>query len=156
MRRIILACLTLAALATTAKAQITDGHYTDGQGYTCKVEVSDTNGSAPGVDVTITDAGGSRTTNGVEASGSTTTDPKAKSFPEGTTPRGSTAVKGANGKVKKKNAAGNWITLTKVEEPKKQAGGGSDLYPPQLSQPQELTKDSPEAGGSLPGGPQGP
>jgi hypothetical protein len=154
MKRFITAFAFLA-LAPSAFAQVTTGYYSDGQGFTCKVEVSDTNGSGtPGVDVTVTDAGGSRTTTGTQASGSTNDNPKAQSFPEGTTPRGSTSVKGENGKVKKKNAAGDWITLTKVEQPKDPKG---QIEPPQagaFSGPGSLSHGIGQQGTSLPGGPQ--
>ena len=146
---IVAAC---ALLAPTTFAQIEDGYYSDGQGYVVKVEISDSNGSAPGVDVTITDAGGSRTTTGVEASGSTPAEPEAKSFPEGTTPRGSTKTKGEGGKVKKQNAAGDWITLTKVEKPKN--GDRQGLFGSVPIPGLDVNGAPGEEGGSLPGGPQ--
>src|SRR5262245_20136875 len=143
--------LILLALAPVASAQIKTGKYTDGQGHTVKVEVSDTNGtSKPGVDVTVTDAGGSRVVVGVQATGSTDENPKAKSFAAGFTPRGNMEVKGEDGKVKYKNAAGNWIILQLMQESK------SPLAPYQTSTgvPSSLNHSAPQSGGSLPQGPQ--
>lgn len=119
MRR-TLALLLLAALAGTASSQITSGYYSDGTGYTARVEVSDTNGAAnPGVDVTVTDSGGSAVANGSQASGSTDANPSASSFSSTTTPRGTAEVRGHNGKVQKKNAAGQWVDMRKVKKPKR-------------------------------------
>lgn len=129
--RPLLTIPAVLALCTLARAQIESGLYTSNDGYTANIEVTDTNGSGtPGVDVTVTDAGGSAVANGVAASGSTDQKPKASSFPTTTTPRGSREVRGANGKVQvKKN--GKWTNMTKTK--KKQGGKRSpnrSLVPP--------------------------
>lgn len=148
--RKLFAIAALALAARAASAQVTSGTYTDGQGYSCKVEVSDTNGSGtPGVDVTLTDAGGSATANGAQASGSTDSKPTAQSFPSTTTPRGAAEVRGANGKVQKKNASGKWIDLRKV--PKKKSNLPRTPLRSQVWQP---TWSAPNNVGSMPGGPQ--
>jgi hypothetical protein len=147
MRTITGALAALLLLAAPAAAQIDSGFYSDDNGYVVKVEVSDTNGpSVPGVDVTVVDSGGTRTTTGVADPGSTAQKPEAKSFPEGTTPRGTTAVRGNNGKVQKKNADGTWSNLRRVKKPKKGLPGHSGPGAPG------------EEGSSMPQreGPQGP
>jgi len=142
----LLASLALGALAAISNAQtIETGYYSDGAGHTCRCEVSDVNGSGtPGLEVTCTDAGGSSATTGTQASGSTDTKPKASSFKETSTPRGDT-YRGKDGKVQRKNAAGNYVNMRKVKAPK---GGKRNVN---RDQPKNA---GPENIGSLPQGPQ--
>lgn len=115
MRFLLLSSLAVAALAGRTSAQITSGLYTDNAGYSCTVEVSDTNGTGtPGLEVTVVDTGGSAQANGTQAASSSDERPKASSFGETTTPRGTERVRGRNGKVEKKNAAGNWVPMRKA------------------------------------------
>lgn len=141
--RAALAIVALAVLAGPRAAQITTGQYTDGAGYSARVEVSDTNGAATaGVDVTLTDSGGSVAVNGTQASTSTDAAPQASAFPSSTTPRGTAEVRGRNGKVEKKNASGQWVPMRKVKQkrPKKVShfvagGAGPGAFAPAPSSP---------------------
>jgi hypothetical protein len=126
MKRTMLSLLLLAALGSLASAQVSTGYYGDGAGNSVKVEVSDTNGAGtPGVEVTVTDAGGSGLdAKATQGSGSTDTKPTASGSHEITTPRGSETYKVENGAFKRKNADGTWKSWKRVNPPKRTSRSG--------------------------------
>ena len=124
-------CLTLAALATTAQAQVANNSlWSDGKGNNTRVQVADLNPNDPGVLVTFVDATGfSGATSGSAATGSTSDKPKCQNSNTGTT-AGGTEFRIMGGKLYKK-VGGKWVVQREVKrksktpKPKTRAVGGT-------------------------------
>lgn len=129
-------CIAGALAAPTEAKQINNGSYwTDGAGTTVRVDIVDD--AAPGVAVQVVDATGfSGSVTGTASSGSSAEHPSATSFPSATTnaPEGSgNTYRGAvveneegdhESAVQKKNASGEWVTLTRKKKTKKHGMDG--------------------------------
>lgn len=133
MKHALLRLLAPAALALSASAQIANGTYwTDGNGTTVRVDVTDT-GLEGKVSVTLVDATGfTPGVTGTAGDNSTEQNPTAETFPAATTnaPDGeANSYRGriVDGKpaVQTKNDNGEWVTMTKVKKKKKHQPPGS-------------------------------
>lgn len=114
---------TVLLAATTTAKQIGNGSmWTDGAGTTASVSVAPTD---EGTMVQVTSADGF--TSSVEGTGANGSS--VNGFPAGTTTGGGHTFRGRNGKVEKKNEAGEWVPMKRTKKKSKKDGnsgpGGS-------------------------------
>lgn len=152
MRRLTFALLALAANATTAQGSVkNDSEWTDGNGTTVKVQVTDRPDGK--VDVVFIDhTGFSTSVKGVRGSGgnvtSTTYTPPATTTSGTNTYRVMDVVGLVPCSVCVERPGGRWVPMKPVKKK-------THRKPPIRSEAAPgLEYTGPEAGGSLPGGPQ--